>query len=74
MSLADRPDYAALLREGPEALQDPLWPTFLATEKHRWISGMEGMMGEAEEARGGGSWEWPLSPPFPKVLFLTKAS
>lgn len=24
-----------------------------ATEKYRWISGTEGMMGEAEEARGG---------------------
>lgn len=45
----------------------------LATEKHRWISGTEGMMGEAPQL-GEGSWEWPLSPPFPKVLFLNKAS
>lgn len=73
-SLPDGPDCAALLREGPEALQDPLWPTFLATEKHRWITGTDHVMEEAEGAEGGvpGSGLCPhLST---KVLFLTKAS
>lgn len=49
-------------------------PTFLATEKHRWITGTEGVMEEAERAKGGvpGSGLCPhLSP---KVRFLIKAS
>lgn len=33
LSLPERPDCAAPRSKGAEALQGPLWPTFLATEK-----------------------------------------
>lgn len=40
-----RPDCTAL-RIFPEALQGPLWPTFLATEKYPWITSTKGVKEE----------------------------